>query len=439
MVRRAIDSDSLQPSTTIRRSGITRIGWPNLDISFPIPDPAPDTRNRTTGPGTVLVSGANTRWSNTGGFVVGGYSDGSLVVEDGAVIDTARFEILGNYNDFSNSAQFTGAGARLESEGSLSVGRRGILNFEHGATFPAGLLSIFGRTSLSGPNVAGTIDGLSTAVHVFAGGELNIEGGADLTTVSTRNTIGSGDDDPPLALVRLSGDGTLWDAGLSNIHVAINAFGEDRGNGELLVGDGAIVRANQRLIGTGGMVSANRGILEADVFVLGGQLLPGQSPGLLTIDGDLSADIDSTVEIEIAGITSVDNYDVVDVTGNVDVKGRILLKFINGFTPTAGEQYEFLTAQGTIDLADAEYEVQGLQPGFEFEIMPTANGMQVLALNDGVSSVPEPSSLALFGWMFIIATQHSSPDISSDSSRGGLSHFVARHVRLATAGVLVTR
>ena len=32
-----------------------------------------------------------------------------------------------------------------------------------------------------------------------------------------------------------------------------------------------------------------------------------------------------------------------------------------------------------------------------------------------------------------------SPDISYDSSRGGLSHFLARHVRLATGGVFLTR
>lgn len=303
--------------------------------------------------------------------------------------------------------QFTGNDTSLES-GSVDVGRRGVLIFERGATFSASLLSVFGRTSLSGPNVSGTINGLSSAVVVYSGGELLINDGADLTSISTRNTIGSGDPEGPLALVRVAGDGSVWDAGLADIRIAISPSGRESGNGELRVEDGAIVRANRVLIGTGGVVGGNRGIVEADLFVLGGQLLPGNSPGLLTIDGDLNVDIDSTIVIEIAGTGSVEAYDVVDVTGDAIVDGMIVLKFIDGFAPTAGDQFEFLRVGGVVDLADTLFDVQGLQPGFEFEIMPTSSGMQVLALNNGVASVPEPSSFTIIALMLFTALQHSS-------------------------------
>lgn len=71
---------------------------------------------------------------------------------------------------------------------------------------------------------------------------------------------------------------------------------------------------------------------------------PGNSPGSLTIDGNLDA-VGTTFDIEIGGLLPGSEYDQLIVLGQANLVDSILnLRFINGFVPNQGDVFEWLVA-----------------------------------------------------------------------------------------------
>jgi hypothetical protein len=142
-----------------------------------------------------------------------------------------------------------------------------------------------------------------------------------------------------------------------------------------------------------GTLRVDDSTLTANQVNNGGTLSIGSSPGLATIDGDYTQT--GTLEIEIGGLIPGMEFDHLQVTGTANIGGSVVFPFINGFAPTTGDLFEFLSVTGETDLSSATFEVRNLAPGFEFDITPTAGGFQLVALNDG-TFVPEPASALLF-------------------------------------------
>jgi len=101
-----------------------------------------------------------------------------------------------------------------------------------------------------------------------------------------------------------------------------------------------------------GNVNINGGALRGFATVAGnlnsagGRLVPGASPGLITVDGDLNLDANSIIDIEIqsnGGVKGVD-FDCIVVNGNANLAGQLNLIDISGGTLGAGNQYDFITA-----------------------------------------------------------------------------------------------
>jgi hypothetical protein len=80
----------------------------------------------------------------------------------------------------------------------------------------------------------------------------------------------------------------------------------------------------------------------------GGTVAPGEgeSAGLLVVNGNYSQDGSSSLEIEIGGLVSEDQHDVLAVLGGADLAGTLAVSLIDGFTPTAGQQFTVLTSSG---------------------------------------------------------------------------------------------
>ncbi|MGE0337093.1 MAG: hypothetical protein AB7O21_20380 [Gammaproteobacteria bacterium] len=92
--------------------------------------------------------------------------------------------------------------------------------------------------------------------------------------------------------------------------------------------------------------------LDGSLHQLGGTLAPGQSPGLITIEGDYQFDA-GTLALEIAGLARGVEYDAVDVAGTATLGGRLEVSLLDGFLPGAGARFELLSAEtilGTFDL-----------------------------------------------------------------------------------------
>lgn len=144
-------------------------------------------------------------------------------------------------------------------------------------------------------------------------------------------------------------------------------------------------------ISSWGTLTGN-GTINGTVFV-GGTLSPGFSPGLITVNGDFEQGSSSTFVMEVAG-TSAGLYDVINVSGNMSLLGKLELDFINGFAPDAGDDFQLFAVGGTQSGSFSSITISGLLPGFEYELITTGGVTSLHALNDG-QSVPEPSSAAL--------------------------------------------
>jgi hypothetical protein len=89
----------------------------------------------------------------------------------------------------------------------------------------------------------------------------------------------------------------------------------------------------------------------ASSVTLDGTIAPGNSPGILTVNGDFTFAADSTLEIEIGGtspgVTSTD-HDQVDVTGSVTISSNVTLmtSSFNSFTAASGDSFVIVNNDG---------------------------------------------------------------------------------------------
>lgn len=125
------------------------------------------------------------------------------------------------------------------------------------------------------------------------------------------------------------------------------------------------------------------GLVGAD-FLNHGTIGPGSSPGTITVDGNFTQSAEGMTILEIGGTIPDEQYDQLVVTGDAQIGGTVVLQFIDGFAPTAGQEFgSLLGVGGAADVADATFLVQNLASGFEFDVTPMASGFMLTALNDG--------------------------------------------------------
>ncbi|MFN0182623.1 MAG: PEP-CTERM sorting domain-containing protein, partial [Aquabacterium sp.] len=147
------------------------------------------------------------------------------------------------------------------------------------------------------------------------------------------------------------------------------------------------------VLGTGGTLMGT-GTVGPLVTNFGGTIRPGFSPGTLHIAGDY-IDHAGHIDIEIGPNGS----DFIDVAGNLSLDGTsIEFKFLDGFAPTAGFSYDFIDADGSVDMANVSYSFSGLQAGFQFAVSsdPNSGTLTFTARTNGIA-LPEPTPIALLG------------------------------------------
>jgi hypothetical protein len=111
-----------------------------------------------------------------------------------------------------------------------------------------------------------------------------------------------------------------------------------------------------------GTVRGN-GTIVANEVIADGRVAPGNSPGILTIDGDYTQNDTSTLEIEVGALTPGPGppgnpdagHDQVRVSGVVTLGGVYEFPIINGFVPQAGDEITFIeTFDGGSVAADTQ-------------------------------------------------------------------------------------
>ncbi len=191
------------------------------------------------------------------------------------------------------------------------------------------------------------------------------------------------------------------------------AGGRVQGNGSYVQTYGDLADGSTRVDGTlaasrmgfdSGRLSGS-GTLVGPVWLGAAQVAPGNSPGTLTIDGNLTSN-NTTFEIELASATLADQLHVTGAAAFTE--GRVHFILTGGYTPRIGDRFTWLQADGAISGLDS------LQWGvFTLTDWQTSEGPMTtlepwrvpadmrLSFQDGrlaftAAAVPEPQTWALW-------------------------------------------
>jgi fibronectin-binding autotransporter adhesin len=156
------------------------------------------------------------------------------------------------------------------------------------------------------------------------------------------------------------------------------------------VQSGGVTIVNGQLTIVGEPFSLNGGTLKGsgtvtgEVDNVGGTVSPGNSPGLLSIDGDYSQSLGAVLDIEIAGGTPGTQYDQLAVSDVASLDGTLDVSLLDGFTPSFGESFVILTSGAELRMGT-----------FDSTNLPA--GLAVSYTSDSVviTAVPEPVTAGL--------------------------------------------
>lgn len=201
-----------------------------------------------------------------------------------------------------------------------------------------------------------------------AGGELLNSGVVSVSSLTNRGTV------------KIRNGAALTVAGSAN-----NEGGLVDVRGELSLGGGQIYRQSQdgALTHVDGVLNAQRvevlggtltgsGRIAADVIIDAGTLLsPGGTPGTLTIEGNLFAQPDSEILIEIA---SDEMFDRLIVTGEATLDGRVRFRLLDGYLPAPGRGWQWLEAGSTSLMSSLFWLVEAADAHGAYHVVADANG-----------------------------------------------------------------
>lgn len=301
--------------------------------------------------GSMSVSGTGSRWTNSGQLQVGPAGFGSLLVEQGGQVLSRGRSMVGIEATSEGTVVVRGSGSRWENQDLLWIGMSGsgMLDIDK-----AGTVTSSSTTLAEGGDGKGTLnllgngtDGrgvLITGQLIHGGGDatLNLDGGI---LQATRNQLSFL---PGFSTLAVGGEGAWFDTAGFNIGVG-TAFTSPSGGGLnkqgagtlMLSGDSSafsgrttvnagILSVNNALggdvqVNSGGTL-AGSGRIGGDVQVRdGARLTPGNSPGTLTIDGDLTLHDGATTVVELnqPGVVGGVNNDLIEVGGNLALGGSL--------------------------------------------------------------------------------------------------------------------
>ena len=128
---------------------------------------------------------------------------------------------------------------------------------------------------------------------------------------------------------------------------------------------------------------------------------PGNSPGEVTVTGDVTLSDSAILQLELGGLTMGSQYDHLDITGTLTADGTLNLLLINGFTPKMGDTFDLLDFASLIGAFD-QINLPTLDNGLFFETSS-------LLTTGTISVVPEPGTAGLFVLLTLTALAKRRP------------------------------
>ena len=281
--------------------------------------------------GTTTISAGTLQLGNGG--TTGSLGSGAINIGQGAVLAVNRSNsvTLGQVISGDGSLRQNGAntttltatntytGGTTINQGKLALGSGGSLAAT-GAVNLASSGTTFDISAASGSQTVGALSGVADSTVALGSNALTFGDGSNQTLAATV-TGASG------SLIK-NGTGTTWLTG-SNTYTGDTTVN----GGKLLVGNaaqGGSVASNV-LVNTGAALGGSGSIGDNVTVGSGGTLLPGNSPGTLTIGGDLTLIAASggnpgsttTFELGQAGAVGGVSNDLIKVGGSVNLGGTL--------------------------------------------------------------------------------------------------------------------
>ena len=149
----------------------------------------------------------------------------------------------------------------------------------------------------------------------------------------------------------------------------------------------------------GGQFNWTSGTLHVGVFEgdltnpPNGTLAPGRSAGSTTILGDYTQQAGAVLEIEIGGTATATQFDFVDVNGTATLGGELELALIDGFVPSAANQFVVLNADDLLSFFTNVGNAQRLN---------TADGRASFLVHYGPTSAFNPNQIVLTNFLSML-------------------------------------
>ncbi len=272
-------------------------------------------------------------------------SNGKLIFES----ETANFNFstlrisegeMNNLGALSVSKTFSSYGGKISGSGTMTI--------RAGSTFTIGAPSTeLNEQTLVNSTIANWNNGAITVVNnaVFQNdGTFN----ANATTTMSADTGGA-----------FTNNGDFYKSGVGTT-TTMNIEFTNTGNVEVLSGtlsfpmgltsgDGTVVDLGTGIIGSGtgltltsGASLVGSGTLDGNLNN-GGEVSPGSSPGLITVNGDYIQTEDGVLTMELAGTTAGSEYDQLSISGSATLDGTLDVTLINDFEPSSGDSFSIMT------------------------------------------------------------------------------------------------
>jgi hypothetical protein len=188
-------------------------------------------------------------------------------------------------------------------------------------------------------------------------------------------------------------------------------YGAVTNNGELRVSQGGAAVFFGEVSGAGVFSGEGTKFLE-------GSISPGNSPGAMTFNGNVTLGSAARLTIQIGGPTPGIDYDQLAVTGPTTLGGALEVQLTNGFVPAVGQRFDFLRCD-PCNGQFASTQLPALPQGMSFIVAGDVQGLTLLVTGlagdlNGDMQVDE-ADLAVFSRYYgRIGTDWTTGDFNDD-------------------------
>jgi len=336
-------------------------------------------KSKASASNSVTINGVGSKWQTDRLTVV---DDGQLTASNGGLLDVSGFLTIGSSSlGNTSTGQFNASDILVKTQGQLtsSSGSVGRISTANGSASASNSAKVTGENSAWFAGMLDITNGRTLTVEDRAGviaQDIDINNGGHLVVDNATVAVGN----------------TVFSLGSGDINISDAASSLDLTN--------ATIDANVNL--TGGSLNGT-GVINGNVAGIGASIGPGNSPGLLTINGDFSVNSNSELLFELGGLITESQYDIINVTGTADLAGDLVVNLfdLGGglFNPSEGDFFDILTAEtitGSFDILT----LTALDPSLKWELsylIDYQGGATDILRLSVVNAVPVPAAVWLFG------------------------------------------